>query len=260
MDLLEQHQMTREQELNHWWIKTRFAYLDKAVTLSKLSVLNVLEVGCGTAQNLYYCRYHSPHKQKFSHLVGYDPLSVSGYAQLWDHNNDFITNDANKLNHAPFNLILAMDVLEHIDDDLQALKEWVTHLDRDGFVFITVPSFEQLWSQKDVALGHKRRYTRQTLLTLTDQAGLQPVFLNYAFSYLYLPMRLLRHKTFKQKNPYELKPASRWLNSALYYSGLVEKKLGGNPWFGSSLIGLFKLNGSPKKKLSRDCFARRMCT
>ena len=243
MDLLEQYQMDSQQELNHWWIKTRWLYIDKALSSLKTSStkLNVLEAGCGTAQNLYYLRRLARDKQKISQLVGYDPLLNSTHQSLWDSQDDYMTNHLSRLSLEKFDLMLAMDVLEHIEDDVSALEQWLPYMKKDGSILITVPAFQQLWSDKDVTLGHKRRYTRKTLLSVTNKVGLEPVYLNYAFSYLYLPMRLLKYWTFKKNDPYSLKPTNACMNHVLYYLGIIEKALRGNPWFGSSLIGVFKL-------------------
>ena len=55
-------------------------------------------------------------------------------------------------------IVLAKDVLEHIQDDYSTLKEWKTTLKQNGLLFISVPVFLHLWSSHDIFLGHYKRY------------------------------------------------------------------------------------------------------
>ena len=68
--------------------------------------------------------------------------------------------------------MLALDIVEHIEDDRQALSEIARVLRPDGVAVITVPAFPFLWSGHDEALYHKRRYTRATLERALADAGL----------------------------------------------------------------------------------------
>ena len=48
-----------------------------------------------------------------------------------------------------------MDVIEHIDDDAEALKSWIKKLNKGGYIIISVPAFMHLWSYHDNILEHK---------------------------------------------------------------------------------------------------------
>ncbi len=62
-----------------------------------------------------------------------------------------------------WDIIVALEVLEHLDDDRQALRWCLDSLKPGGLVVATVPAHPWLWSDHDVALGHRRRYTRARL-------------------------------------------------------------------------------------------------
>lgn len=63
-----------------------------------------------------------------------------------------------------FDVMLAADVLEDIDDDHAAMR-WISeHLKPGGFAFITVPAHMHLWSEMDDVVHHYRRYSKQLLL------------------------------------------------------------------------------------------------
>ena len=68
-------------------------------------------------------------------------------------------------------LVVAMDVLEHLDDDRAAMVEWVRVLAPGGRLLVTVPADPSLWSAHDVAVGHRRRYVAVELRALAVAAG-----------------------------------------------------------------------------------------
>lgn len=96
-------------------------------------------------------------------------------------------------NSATFDLILYIDVLEHIEDDQEEVKTAYTRLARDGILFVLVPAFPSLFSNYDKALSHYRRYTKESLTNLfsndlriesiffIDSLGLLGVLINKIF-------------------------------------------------------------------------------
>ncbi|MCP5034126.1 MAG: class I SAM-dependent methyltransferase [Actinomycetia bacterium] len=78
--------------------------------------------------------------------------------------------------------LFAFEVLEHINDDLGALRSWVAHLRPGGRVLISVPAHQRKFGDPDRAAGHVRRYERHQLMALLDDAGLIEAELsNYGF-------------------------------------------------------------------------------
>jgi len=80
--------------------------------------------------------------------------------------------------HLPFrsgsvDLVLAFDVLEHIEEDDEAAGDIHRVLRTGGTALIAVPCDMRLWSAHDVAVGHVRRYTRDTLTAVIEKAGLR---------------------------------------------------------------------------------------
>lgn len=81
---------------------------------------------------------------------------------------------------------LALDVLEHADD-VTSLGEIARVLKPGGVVVITVPALPWLWSARDDEAGHRRRYTRRSLLSLVRGAGLEPLDVRF-YQCLLLPV------------------------------------------------------------------------
>jgi 2-polyprenyl-3-methyl-5-hydroxy-6-metoxy-1,4-benzoquinol methylase len=88
--------------------------------------------------------------------------------------------------------ICIFDVLEHVENQYQFLKTIYTNLIPDGRLFITVPSFYALWSEEDKLAGHFRRYRIKELKKVMDEHGFDVLYASYFFSFLVLPIFLLR--------------------------------------------------------------------
>ena len=84
------------------------------------------------------------------------------------------------------------DVLEHIEDEGEAMRLSATALKPGGHIIIAVPAHSWLWSMEDHAAGHYRRYTRRRLSNSMEKAGLRPLYLTHLFSYLVPPLLALR--------------------------------------------------------------------
>jgi SAM-dependent methyltransferase len=82
-----------------------------------------------------------------------------------------------------FDLVLATDVIEHVQDDVAALKEIHRVLRLGGYVLITVPAFKGLWGLQDKVALHYRRYRLETLVERVMGAKLA-VVRSYYFNYL----------------------------------------------------------------------------
>jgi SAM-dependent methyltransferase len=95
--------------------------------------------------------------------------------------------EATPLSAGRFDLVLALDVLEHLDDDAAALAEAARLLRPGGHLLITVPAGPALWSEHDEALGHRRRYRRAGLARLVEGSGLQIERLSHFNTLLLIP-------------------------------------------------------------------------
>lgn len=91
--------------------------------------------------------------------------------------------------------ILLLDVIEHLPDDASVLAHAHAALEDKGFVLVTVPAFQFLWSPWDDVEKHKRRYTRESLERVLVGAGFEVVRSTYFFGALFfasLGMKALR--------------------------------------------------------------------
>jgi len=93
------------------------------------------------------------------------------------------TQDIPKLNGG--GAIVMMDVLEHIENDKSFLNEILEKVSKDDLIFITVPAFQQLFSNHDVFLKHYRRYNKQQLLALIHSCDLNVEKCHYFYASLF---------------------------------------------------------------------------
>lgn len=84
------------------------------------------------------------------------------------------------------------DVIEHIPNEHAFLKNIYSYLKEDGYLFITVPAYNLLWSSEDDDAGHYKRYTLNQLSQLLVKSGFNIVYSTYFFSILLLPIFFFR--------------------------------------------------------------------
>lgn len=198
MDLKEEH-ILGGQLANHWY------YISKARALKcfldGIKAPEVLDIGAGSG---FFSRWLLD-ADICQSAVCVDP----GYPepiQQTQHNGKELTF-TQSIPQVDQELILMMDVLEHVEDDVALLKQYTQHMPPHGHVLITVPAFQSLWSGHDVFLEHYRRYNKRQLEETIQAAGLKILRTDYFFATL-LPLVAL----------------SRLINRLLVKSGSLSAK------------------------------------
>ena len=173
-------------------------------------------------------------------IIGIDPNLINLELPKWAKECKCSFNNSLP-NSIKADIVIAMDVLEHIQDDYLALKEWKNTLKPNGLLLISVPAFQHLWSNHDIFLKHHRRYSKKEIHDLANLNGLQTVKLKYIFSYIYPMVFLLRKCLPNKSNKYgDLKKHNKIINTILSLLGNLEYKFGGSNFFGTSVVGIFK--------------------
>lgn len=174
-----------EVEEKHWWFAVRRLIVMRA--LERLDVQDsarVLEIGCGTGGFMRHLREAHP----TWHIQGVEPNAAAAEAALGRECSVSLGALPHiQLPAASFDLVVALDVLEHCEDDRAAAREVHRLLADDGFVALTVPALPSLWSIHDEDNAHFRRYTRRAVEELLASSGFQAVRLTY-FNTLLLPL------------------------------------------------------------------------
>ncbi|MGH7302154.1 MAG: class I SAM-dependent methyltransferase [Candidatus Rokuibacteriota bacterium] len=172
-----------EQDRDHWWFRGRLAVI-LAVLERRLPRrrLRLVELGCGSGNVLAALA-------EFGEAVGMDAhedLAAAARAAGLDVRLGHLPDD---LGVAPgwAEVVLLLDVIEHVDDDVATLCAARAGVGEGGLLVVTVPAYRWLWSGHDEVLGHRRRYTAAELRAAVERAGFTVVRVSY-FNTLLFPL------------------------------------------------------------------------
>jgi len=213
MNPAEYGRMFANEDHNWWFVSRRELVVDLVERLHYNGTPLILDVGCGTgATAAALSRIGRVVGLDFSRLA-LEACSQRGLAELLRSGAELIP-----LASECADLIVATDILEHIEDDVAALREFHRVLKPGGHAVITVPAYQFLWSEHDVALMHKRRYVSRQLAERYRRAGFRQVRLGHALCLLF-PLalgRLLNRWRDQGKVPEaQIQSLPEWLNTAL---------------------------------------------
>lgn len=220
---MQQHtySIMRAVEGAHWWFVGRRRIIEsflRDICLKLDTPLpQILDVGCGTGANLEMLAH-------FGKVQGVD-VSPDAVAFCRDRGlNNVREGEAEKLPFADgsFDLVTALDVVEHLDDDRLGLREMLRVLRPGGMALLFVPAFMFLWGVQDDVSNHRRRYTMSTLKQAVEDSGFvveRATYANLTFFAPILAGRLLMRAT-------GLRPASENNINVGFLNGILGRVLG----------------------------------
>ena len=178
-------------EQSHWWYTGRRRILTRFIEDICRRVTDrrprILDVGCGTGANLLML-------SQYGDAEGVD-VSEDALAFCRERGLDKVklgAAEALPYEDGTFDLVTALDVVEHLDDDLAGLREMRRVLRPGGRVLLFVPTFMFLWGLQDDVSNHRRRYRLPELRRVLEQAGFEIERTTYANITFFLPILLAR--------------------------------------------------------------------
>jgi SAM-dependent methyltransferase len=230
----------------HWWWRAREEYLTRLLdrVIGRKAAGEIFDFGCG--DGLFF-----PVLQRYTNgrPRGFEPDgSLLDPAGPWF---DCITTGAlvdDPSERARYGLIVALDVLEHLEHPQPALAILRTRMRPGGWLIATVPAFDELWTTHDDVNHHYRRYRLPEIEALVRDSGLEIVEARYFFVWVALVKWLVARKERMIRTaarPPEVPPAP--LNAALLALTRLEQRIVGDahPRFGSSAIVVARAQGVP---------------
>ena len=234
-------------EKDNWWFRVRRNIVLEIIKKhgnNEIDKLTIFDFGCGSGylvgelQKLGCNAYGSDMSTEaieFGRSAGVGNLNVAGEGEIWPPGGSF-------------DVILAMDVIEHIEDDLRAVKGLGWLLKPGGLLIITVPAYQWLWGVQDEVTHHFRRYSLKPLLNLfKNDEVFFVVKKSYFNTFLFLPIgavSLSSRFLWARKRESDFDLNNRFLNKIFYWIFNFEAKFlryAAFP-FGVSIILILKKN------------------
>jgi len=176
----------RRLESGYWLFRARRELIFTLLSRSGIHPdSKILDAGCGGGLLIKFLR-----QKRFKNIFGIDTSKVMvtlcrdrGLVSI-SRQDCARTAFAEEL----FDVIIAADALEHLEYDVNALREWKRILRKDGKLIITVPAFKFLWSHHDEICHHYRRYSRSDLLRALSAADFHVERLSFWNLFLFFPL------------------------------------------------------------------------
>ena len=205
---------------NHWYYRSKFnALLD---ILKPIPVTDILDVGAGSG----IFSKMMIRAGKCEHAICLDPAYPNDKVETYHGRSIRFVRSIDRVNQS---LVLMMDVLEHVEDDVSLIRQYMESMPLGGKILITVPAFNFLWSGHDVFLGHRRRYTLLSLKKCLQAADLSILRSRFFFGALFPVVFLMRLAGRWQKehgikaSQSDLRPYPDLVNRTLNYIHFCER-------------------------------------
>ncbi len=209
----------------HWWFVTKKKIVLDTISrhLSKRADLKVLDIGCGSGLML-----NALENIGQTHGMDMSDDAINFSKEIFNGRVEKgMLPDQIPYNKNYFDLITALDVIEHVDRDIDALKAIRSLLVSNGKAVITVPAYMFLWSAFDEMNEHKRRYTLNELNTKLVQAGFIVEKISYYNTLLFPIVFVVRmlNNVLKRDGASDIDMPSKPLNFVLEKIFGIEKYL-----------------------------------
>jgi SAM-dependent methyltransferase len=174
--LAEGYKVTLDHQASHWWYLSRRDLFLRQVRRAAAALgyperrLTLLDYGCASGFDI-------PFLAEFGAAEGAD-LTDTFAGEARERPVHVVPRDLPRL-RGRFHVVTCLDVLEHLDDDVEGLRTIVSLLQPGGQLVVTVPAYGWLWSGEDVISQHRRRYTRGRLLAACRAAELEVLYASY---------------------------------------------------------------------------------
>ena len=134
----------------------------------------------------------------------YNSNQISKLKSFLKRTEIYTNHNSIDLSNHKINIVLMLDVIEHIENPLIDLRELYCHpsIENDAIFIITVPAFEFLMTKHDMRLGHHRRYNLRTLTRLIKKTGFSVIECGYLFqsAFLIRSLQKISEKLFNTDN------------------------------------------------------------
>lgn len=175
-------------EEENWWYLGRRDVIKTLLNcfIKNRKNLKILDAGCGAGSTIKIL-------ERYGKVTGID-INENMVKFCRKNKIDVINANVTRLpfKDDSFDLVVILEVLEHLKEEKKALAEIYRVLKFDGLILISVPAFPLLWGNQDIAALHKRRYSKIELIEKVQDVGFSVIKTSYMNFLLFLPISLFR--------------------------------------------------------------------
>lgn len=215
-----------EVEKNHWWFKTRrniLFWLIEKFRNKKNNKFSIFDFGCGSGFLVGELQ-----------SLGYDAFGADTSKEAIEFGlrkgirNIKVVEADEMPSSESLDMILALDVIEHVKDDVNLVVSLERSLKPGGVLMVTVPAYEWMWGVQDEVALHFRRYNMSSLLSLVRNRNFSILKKSYFNTFLFIPIAFVRlvDKLFKIKSrESDFDINNKLVNALFYFVFNLESKL-----------------------------------
>ncbi len=215
-----------EIEKSHWWFRVRRNLILDLLRQYKIpKTARIYDFGCGSGFTVGYL-------QKLGYDVSGADISAEAIEFGIDRgvrNLEVVQDHKIKSPEGGFDVILALDVIEHIKDHHGVIHDVEVALKQGGLAIITVPAYQWLWGVQDEVSHHHRRYTSESLARLVrENTNLKIIKETYFNTFLFIPIAIVRvfSKWFNLKQrESDFDINNKWLGGIFFFIFNLESKI-----------------------------------
>ena len=183
-------EMLKTQNSNWWFIGRRNIIHSQIEKLNLKDNSEILEAGCGTGGNLeLLAEFGNVSAFEMNEYALVASKKISGKLMSKINNSIELASgycpDNIPFKEKKFDLICMLDVIEHIEEDDVTLLNLKSKLNNNGYILLTVPAYNWLWSKHDEINHHKRRYSKNSIKKLIQDKDMKLVKISYFNSFLF---------------------------------------------------------------------------
>jgi len=197
------YNMVYEVEGSHWWYRVRRQLVKDLISKYANKTTTILDIGCGPG--LLLSELQNNGREIFG--VDLSPIALEFCKKRGLKNVSLADAGALPFSDNTFDVVLLLDMLEHVQDDSGVLREARRVLKSEGIVIIFVPCFNFLWTKNDEISHHYRRYT---LPELTNKISsnftiLRKTYFNFfLFPLIYLVRQAAKIMPLRRRSDFDI--------------------------------------------------------
>jgi hypothetical protein len=232
MDLVEVSKKSKFTSIRHPWEMARLEVVNYIVsdTLKNEKTFTVLDIGCGDIFFITELSKKYPLINFYAIDIAFTDELIEAYKKQAGNKIHLFKSleEASLHMDKPADLVLLLDVIEHIENDVSFLNNLCHHkrIGAETQIIITVPAFQGLFCSHDHFLGHYRRYNNQNLEKTILEAGFSKIKKGYFFTLLILPrlLQVVKESISRPNKDSETTGLVEW-NKGKVISGIIKNVL-----------------------------------